>query len=155
MVPIKLADQIEISAVPGHGVSLVCNDPDLPTGPENLCVKAVEAFREETGIPHGVAISLMKRIPHGAGLGGGSSDAAAVLKGMNEIFDRPLVAEELQQLAASLGSDVPFFLHDGAAWCRGRGEILEDAAALPGRTLCSSSLPFPCRRPGPTNAMPK
>jgi 4-diphosphocytidyl-2-C-methyl-D-erythritol kinase len=143
MVPIQLADQIEISAVPGHGVSLVCNDPDLPTGPENLCVKAVEAFREETGIPHGVAISLMKRIPHGAGLGGGSSDAAAVLKGMNEIFDRPLVAEELQQLAASLGSDVPFFLHDGAAWCRGRGEILEDAAALPGRTLLLIKPPFP------------
>lgn len=143
MVPIKLADQIEISAVPGHGVSLICNDPDLPTGPENLCVKAVEAFREETGISHGVAISLMKRIPHGAGLGGGSSDAAAVLKGMNEIFDRPLVAEELQQLAASLGSDVPFFLHDGAAWCRGRGEILEDATALPGRTLLLIKPPFP------------
>lgn len=143
MVPIQLADQIEISAVPGHGISLVCNDPDLPTGPENLCVKAVEAFRKETGIPHGVAISLMKRIPHGAGLGGGSSDAAAVLKGMNDIFDRPLVAEELHHLAASLGSDVPFFLHDGAAWCRGRGEILEDAAALPGRTLLLIKPPFP------------
>ena len=143
MVPIKLADQIEISAVPGHGISLVCNDPDLPLGSDNLCVKAVEAFREETGISHGVAISLMKRIPHGAGLGGGSSDAANVLKGMNEIFDRPLVAEELQQLAASLGSDVPFFLHDGAAWCRGRGEILEDAAALPARTLLLIKPPFP------------
>lgn len=143
MVPIKLADQIEISAVPGHGISLVCNDPDLPLGSDNLCVKAVESFREETGISHGVAISLMKRIPHGAGLGGGSSDAAAVLKGMNEIFDRPLVAEELQQLAASLGSDVPFFLHDGAAWCRGRGEILEDAAALPRRILLLIKPPFP------------
>jgi 4-diphosphocytidyl-2-C-methyl-D-erythritol kinase len=62
---------------------------------------------------------------------------------MNEIFDRPLVAEDLQHLAASLGSDVPFFLHDGAAWCRGRGEILEDAAALPGRTLLLIKPPFP------------
>ncbi len=143
MVPIRLADEVEVTLVPGHEVSVACNDPEIPTGRENLCVKAVEAFREETGIAHGIAISLMKRIPHGAGLGGGSSDAAAVLNALNELFDQPLVPEELLMLAASLGSDVPFFLHGGAAWCRGRGEILEDAPPVPDRTLLLIKPPFP------------
>lgn len=143
MVPIRLADEIEITHAPAHGVSLVCNDPEIPTGAENLCVRAVEAFREETGIAHGISISLMKRIPHGAGLGGGSSDAAAVLKGLNDLFEEPLVPEELQLLASSLGSDVPFFLHGGAAWCRGRGEILEEAPAVPDRTVMLIKPPFP------------
>jgi len=143
MVPIRLADEVEVTLVPGHEVSVACNDPEIPTGRENLCVKAVEAFREETGIAHGIAISLMKRIPHGAGLGGGSSDAAAVLSAVNALFDQPLVPEELLMLAASLGSDVPFFLHGGAAWCRGRGEILEDAPPVPDRTLLLIKPPFP------------
>ena len=146
MVPLALADEVEITHAPDHGIFLTCNDPDLPTGPDNLCVKAADAFREETGIAHGIAISLMKRIPHGAGLGGGSSDAAGVLKGMNELFDRPLVPEELHQLAASIGSDVSFFLNEGPAWCRGRGEILEpleEGSLLPERTLLLIKPPFP------------
>lgn len=143
MVPLDLADEVEISHAPGHALSLTCNDPDLSTGPDNLCLKAAEAFREETGIAHGIAISLMKRIPHGAGLGGGSSDAAAVLRGMNELFDHPLVAEELALLAAGLGSDVPFFLHDGPAVCRGRGEILEEAPAIPEHRILLIKPPFP------------
>lgn len=143
MVPLSLADEVEIAHAPGHGVSLACNDPEIPNGPDNLCVKAVELFREETGISHGISLSLMKRIPHGAGLGGGSSDAAAVLRGMNTLFDEPLVEEELALLAASLGSDVPFFLHDGPAICKGRGEILEDAPPLPERTILLIKPPFP------------
>lgn len=146
MVPIDLADELEVSHAPGHGVSLICNDPDLSTGPDNLCMKAAEAFRSEAGIAHGVAISLMKRIPHGAGLGGGSSDAAAVLKAMNVLFDRPLVPEELNLLAATIGSDVAFFLNDGPAWCLGRGEImepLEEEAVLPERHLLLIKPPFP------------
>jgi 4-diphosphocytidyl-2-C-methyl-D-erythritol kinase len=143
MVPIGLSDEIEIVHAAGHGISITCNDPEIPTDSANLCVRAAELFREETGIAHGTSISLMKRIPHGAGLGGGSSDAAAVLKGLNTIFDEPLVAEELALLAASLGSDVPFFLHDGAAICRGRGEIIEDAPAIPERHILLIKPPFP------------
>jgi 4-diphosphocytidyl-2-C-methyl-D-erythritol kinase len=143
MVPIGLSDEIEIVHAAGHEISLTCNDPEIPTDSANLCVRAVELFREETGIAHGISISLMKRIPHGAGLGGGSSDAAAVLKGLNTIFDEPLVAEELALLAASLGSDVPFFLHDGPAFCKGRGEILEDAPAIPERRILLIKPPFP------------
>ena len=143
MVPIGLADAVEVSHGTGHGITLTCNDPELPTGAENLCVKAAEAFRAATGLDHGIAITLMKRIPHGAGLGGGSSDAAAVLKGLNELFDHPLVVEELHQIAATLGSDIPFFLGSGPAWCRGRGEILETASAIPQRRLLLIKPPFP------------
>ena len=143
MVPIRLADEIEIVHAPGHGVTLTCNDLEIPTDSGNLCVKAVELFREETGIVHGISISLMKRIPHGAGLGGGSSDAAAVLKGLNALFDEPLVDEELALLAASLGSDVPFFLHDGPALCKGRGEILKEAPSIPERRILLIKPPFP------------
>jgi 4-diphosphocytidyl-2-C-methyl-D-erythritol kinase len=143
MVPIGLADEIEIVHAPGHGISLCCNDPEIPADSGNLCVKAVELFREETGIAHGISISLMKRIPHGAGLGGGSSDAAAVLGGLNDLFDQPLVAEELALLAASLGSDVPFFLHHGPAVCRGRGEIVGEAPPIPERRILLIKPPFP------------
>ena len=143
MAPIGLADAIEVSHGMGHGITLTCNDPELSTGSENLCVKAAEAFRMATGLDHGIAITLLKRIPHGAGLGGGSSDAAAVLKGLNELFDYPLVEEELHQIASALGSDVPFFLHGGAAVCRGRGEIPGEARALPERTLLLIKPPFP------------
>ena len=145
MVPIKLTDQIEISHGGGKGIEFLCSDPDLPGGPDNLCVKAAEAFHAATGLDHGIRISLMKKVPYGAGLGGGSSDAAAVLTGLNELFDHPLVPEELDQIAATLGSDVPFFLHGRAAVCRGRGEILnpEEAPALPERTLLLIKPPFP------------
>jgi 4-diphosphocytidyl-2-C-methyl-D-erythritol kinase len=143
MVPITLADQIEIAHGAGREITLACNDPELPAGPENLCVKAAEAFRATTGLEHGISITLLKRIPHGAGLGGGSSDAAAVLKGLNELFDHPLVEEELHQIASMLGSDIPFFLGNGPAWCRGRGEILEPAPTLPERTLLLIKPPFP------------
>ena len=148
MAPIQLADMLEISHSNGKGITLTCNDPELSTGEDNLCVKAARAFLMATGLEHGIAITLLKKIPHGAGLGGGSSDAAAVLKWLNELFDHPLVVEELEQIAATLGSDVPFFLGDGPAWCRGRGEILEplplkDAGALPERKLLLIKPPFP------------
>lgn len=142
MAPIGLADQIEISHGGGKGIEFLCSDPELPGGGDNLCVKAAEAFRAATGLDHGIRIALMKKIPHGAGLGGGSSDAAAVLKGLNELFDHPLVEEELHQIAATLGSDVPFFLHGGVAVCRGRGEIPGEARALPERTLLLIKPPF-------------
>lgn len=143
MAPLRLADSLEIAHAHGTSVSLTCNDPEIPDGPDNLCVKAATLFFEETGISHGVSISLLKRIPHGAGLGGGSSDAAAVLSGLNELFDSPLVPEELLMLGARLGSDVPFFFQGRAALCRGRGEILEEAQSPPERSLLLVKPPFP------------
>jgi len=143
MAPLSLADELEIAHRGGSAIHLTCSDPDLPTDAENLCVRAAEAFRLASGLDHGIAISLMKKIPHGAGLGGGSSDAAAVLRGLNELFDEPLVIEELYRIAETLGSDVPFFLGDGPAWCRGRGELMDLAPELPERRVLLIKPPFP------------
>lgn len=143
MAPLLLADSLEVAHAKGTSVSLTCNDPEIPDGPENLCVRAASLFFAETGISHGVSISLLKRIPHGAGLGGGSSDAATVLAALNELFGSPLVREELLLLGARLGSDVPFFFHGKAALCRGRGEILEEAPSPPERSLLLVKPPFP------------
>jgi len=98
---------------------------EIPTGPENLVVRALEALRQQAGVSAGIRVQLVKRIPTAAGLGGGSSDAAAALVAGNAIWDAKLSHEELARLAAALGSDVPFFLAGGAAICRGRGERIE------------------------------
>jgi 4-diphosphocytidyl-2C-methyl-D-erythritol kinase len=98
---------------------------DLPTGKDNLCVKAARRFQQAAGIRQPVEIRLKKRIPVGAGLGGGSSDAAAVLKGMNRLFGRPLDTRRMHDLALELGSDVPFFLRRSACIATGRGDVLK------------------------------
>lgn len=87
-------------------------------------MKAARRFQQATGIRQPVAIRLTKRIPVGAGLGGGSSDAAAVLKGMNQLFGQPLGSREMHDLALELGSDVPFFLKHNACIATGRGDVL-------------------------------
>lgn len=124
-----LADEITI--VPADAFSFTCSDPSLPTDSRNLVVKAVEAMVEKSGQPQHFSIHLEKRIPHGAGLGGGSSNAATVLLALNSQLAQPLSPQELHELAAGIGSDVPFFLYAGAAWCKGRGEIIEAAPAPP------------------------
>jgi 4-diphosphocytidyl-2-C-methyl-D-erythritol kinase len=145
MAPITLADELEITCLHTAAPSpivLTCNDPSLPLGEKNLCIQAVHAFQKATGIQESVSITLLKKIPQGAGLGGGSSDAAAVLQGLNALFNKPLVEEELHFLSVSLGSDVPFFLQRKPAWCRGRGEILFEAAPLPSWNLLLIKPPF-------------
>ncbi len=107
---------------------LRCDDPTVPTGADNLVLRAVEAFRERTGRRGVVTVDLGKRIPAGAGLGGGSSDAAMTLDALNRLTGAPLAASELEELAAGIGSDCPLFLRREAVVVRGRGEILE---ALP------------------------
>lgn len=92
---------------------------------ENLCYRAADLFKNRYGIAKGVKIGLIKNIPVGAGLGGGSSDAAAVLKGMAKLCDIYVEDKELMSLAADLGSDVPFFIKGGAAYAMGRGEELK------------------------------
>jgi 4-diphosphocytidyl-2-C-methyl-D-erythritol kinase len=125
MAPIALADRLTIDEAPRGGeIAFSCDDCSLPIGGDNLVVRAANLFREQAGIRKGVAITLEKKIPHGAGLGGGSSDAASTLLGLNELFEARLAEEELSRLAAALGSDVPFFLARGAAVCRGRGELV-------------------------------
>ena len=118
-----LADVLEIEAAEAFAFS--CDGADVPADESNLVVKAVRIFERETGRECRYRIGLTKKVPHGAGLGGGSSDAAAVLLALDELEGTGVGKDGLASMAAELGSDVPFFLDGGACWCRGRGEILE------------------------------
>jgi 4-diphosphocytidyl-2-C-methyl-D-erythritol kinase len=118
---VSLADTICLSARGPDGAIRIKGAFDIPVG-QNLIAKAVELFRSATGLTAGVEASVEKRIPAGGGLGGGSSDAAAALSGLQVLFDRRLPIEGLRAMAAALGSDVPFFLGTAAAVVEGRGE---------------------------------
>jgi 4-diphosphocytidyl-2-C-methyl-D-erythritol kinase len=104
-------------------IAFCCNVPSL-SGENNLCVKAARKFFATTGIAGGATIELQKNIPTGAGLGGGSADAAAVLTALNELYGTPLSMEELLALGTTLGADVPFCIHGGKCLCTGIGEVL-------------------------------
>jgi 4-diphosphocytidyl-2-C-methyl-D-erythritol kinase len=125
MAPITLCDSLEIESA--NALEFHCDEPDL-AGEDNLVVRAARLFFSKTNWEPKVRLTLRKKIPHGAGLGGGSSDAAAALRGLNHFFDAGLSSEKLKTLAAQLGSDVPFFVNETAATCRGRGEIVTPAA---------------------------
>jgi 4-diphosphocytidyl-2-C-methyl-D-erythritol kinase len=133
MAPISLADRLTIEARRGEtGIEFSCDDPSVPAGEDNLVVRAARLFQDATKVAAGLKIILEKKIPHGAGLGGGSSDAASTLLGLNELFATGLEENKLIELGAQLGSDVPFFIVRSPAVCGGRGEIVAPAE-LPGR----------------------
>ncbi|MEW6750902.1 MAG: 4-(cytidine 5'-diphospho)-2-C-methyl-D-erythritol kinase [Candidatus Latescibacterota bacterium] len=123
MHTVDLADRVEFGVAVRE--AFTCSDACLPGIPENLVVRAVEVFRRCSGtaVPP-LRIHLEKRIPVGAGLGGGSSDAAATLRGLNRLCGCPCSPPALERMAAALGSDVPFLLCSGTALARGRGELL-------------------------------
>ena len=121
MQTIDLSDTLTF--VTADEVSLACDAPELET-PDNLVLKAARLLKGELGVGAGVRICLEKRIPTSAGLGGGSSDAAATLKALNILWGLGLDIDELLPLASRLGSDVPFFLRGGTALAEGRGEVL-------------------------------
>lgn len=127
LLALDLADELTLrwAGAGEAGHLLTCSDPALPVGADNLVLKALAAMEKRTGPLPGLAIHLEKRIPHGAGLGGGSSDAAALLRGVNELAALGFSQEELAGIAAEVGSDVPFFVHGGACDVRGRGEVVE------------------------------
>lgn len=125
MVPLDLGDRLRMGWREGEDVTFLCNDKALPQGEENLVLRAVAAFRRRHPFRRGLCIDLEKRIPVGAGLGGGSSDAAGALLCLNRLLGEPAARAELHELAASIGSDCPFFLDREAAVVRGRGERIE------------------------------
>jgi 4-diphosphocytidyl-2-C-methyl-D-erythritol kinase len=134
MVPIGLYDTLTACDDPSGALRLECRWADraagdslgeLPPAPDNLAYRAAQLLRERAGIDRGISLTLIKRIPSAAGLGGGSSDAAAALLAANEIWNLGYSHPQLAEIAAELGSDVPFFLGRGAAICRGRGERIE------------------------------
>ncbi|MGE5585293.1 MAG: 4-(cytidine 5'-diphospho)-2-C-methyl-D-erythritol kinase [Bacillota bacterium] len=112
------------------GVTLACQDPRVPLGHENLAFKAALALSRFTGLGAAVWVDIRKRIPVGAGLGGGSADAAAVLVGLNELWGLGLDATELARVGETVGADVPFCLTGGTGVIRGKGEQVEALPAL-------------------------
>jgi 4-diphosphocytidyl-2-C-methyl-D-erythritol kinase len=124
MAPISLGDTLDIELITA-GVEFTCSDPALSDAKDNLATKAARVFLDEFKLTTGVRIHLEKAVPVGAGLGGGSSDAAAVLLALRELTRIGCADAKLAELAAQLGSDIPFFIYRTPAVCRGRGEIIE------------------------------
>src|SRR5213596_2166939 len=111
IAPISLCDEIQIERRCGKkGIEFQCDDPSVPKGDDNLAVRAANLFFEKTKLDGDISIELKKKIPHGAGLGGGSSDAASTLLALNELFGTRLPREALATMAKGIGSDVPFFI---------------------------------------------
>ncbi|CAN5729928.1 4-(cytidine 5'-diphospho)-2-C-methyl-D-erythritol kinase [soil metagenome] len=137
MVAIDLHDRLSFADEPSGSITLRCDDATLPTGPENLVVRAAERLRADANAsgrsnrPLGATIELRKSIPAEAGLAGGSSDAAATLTALDHLWDLRTPAGRLDELAGEIGSDVTFFRHAPAALCRGRGERVQ-ALRMPG-----------------------
>ncbi len=129
---VSLHDTVRVA--PAAGLSLSCDEPAL-AGADNLVLRAATLLRERCGVRQGAAIHLEKRIPLAAGLGGGSSDAAATLLALARLWDLAAGAEVLAEVAAALGSDVPFFLRGGTALASGRGEQVEALPPAPERWL--------------------
>jgi 4-diphosphocytidyl-2-C-methyl-D-erythritol kinase len=125
IVPVGLEDRLTVESAPEWSFS--CDDPAVPGDDRNLVVRAARLFFAETRVKDNARVRLMKSVPHGAGLGGGSSDAAATLRMLDEFYGAGLSRERLMRMAGELGSDVPVFVDGKAAWCRGRGEIVEPA----------------------------
>ena len=123
MQNIDLYDEINIEKQE-CGISLSCNKNYVPTDNRNLAYKAAEIFKEKYDIKDGVKIDIEKNIPVSAGLAGGSTDAAAVLKAMNKMFNINATKEELMELGLKLGADIPYCIHGGTALCEGIGEII-------------------------------
>ena len=132
--PVDFGDTLEIEETAG-GFALVCNDPALEIDETNLVLRAARAFAAASGWTGGARFLLVKRIPMGAGLGGGSSNAAATLRGLNELAGHPLSDARLAEIAAQLGSDCVLFLNGGPVLMRGRGERVEALPAAATRRL--------------------
>lgn len=127
-----LYDVVALDFSEAGGIAIECPGTDLPTGPDNLAWKAADVFFRETNIPlTGISIRLEKKIPSQAGLGGGSSDAAAVLRGMRRLLHADVSDKSLESMAARVGSDVPYCIRGGTALAQGRGERLTVLPALP------------------------
>jgi 4-diphosphocytidyl-2-C-methyl-D-erythritol kinase len=132
-----------LAAEPADSLSLVTSDPALPTDEGNLVMRAARLLRDEAGVSEGARIRLDKRIPVAAGLGGGSSDAAATLWALNRLWGIRWPAKRLQELGERLGMDVPFFLGKGRAMATGRGERLAALPAMGGLALVLVNPNFP------------
>ncbi len=134
MQTISLYDTLVISET-DRGIELIGSTDVVPIDSSNIIWKAVDLLRRHVGFTQGIKVRLTKRVPVGAGLGGGSSDAAATLKGVTQLLGLGLSRHELQRFGAALGSDVPFFFSAGSALISGRGEIVQEVAVISDYTV--------------------
>jgi len=131
MLRVSLYDRLDVSLSSGSGIAVSCPQVRLPPGVENLAARAARLLLKQVGEVRSVAIRIDKHIPEAAGLGGGSSDAAAVLLALNEMLGCGLSRSELMGLGVQLGADVPFFIYGQTAWATGVGERLHPWPGLP------------------------
>lgn len=125
MQPVSLYDELTVEVEEGDGIVVSADHAGVPGGKDNLAYRAADLVLRETGLKRKVSIFIGKRIPVGAGLGGGSSNAATVLMGLNSFLGSPVKEQRLMELGASIGSDVPFFILKTPAIATGRGEVLK------------------------------
>jgi 4-diphosphocytidyl-2-C-methyl-D-erythritol kinase len=140
---VGLSDTLEIEPAPGPGIRLEGSDPSIAWDETNLVARAARALQARTGSDAGARIRVIKRIPAGGGLGGGSSDAAAALLGLNQAWGTDLSRHELAELGRGLGADVPYFLHGGLCLGEERGDRLTELPDLPPLALVLVFPPFP------------
>ena len=131
MQPISLYDEISILVDSGSGIEVICPGVEMPAGADNITALAAKALLNEANLSYRIEIRVEKNIPVAAGLGGGSSDAATVLMGLNEMLDLGFSREKLMAIGVTLGADVPFFMIGGPAWATGIGDRLEEVGSMP------------------------
>src|SRR5512143_3501539 len=131
MQRIGLCDEIEITLHEKQGIRVTCDQEGVPDGPGNIAWRAAEAMLEQSARSTGIEICVQKRIPVAAGLGGGSSDAATVLMGLNELLELNFPDEKLMEIGVKLGADVPFFIFKKTALAEGIGDKLSMVEGLP------------------------
>lgn len=132
MQSLELHDDVTVEQTGGTGITVTASVDTIPTDESNLAAKAVKAFAAKTGVPaDGLSIHIEKRIPVAAGLGGGSSDAAATLRALNALYETNLSVDELAEIGIEVGSDVPFCVHGGCAYVEGKGDMVVPTTPMP------------------------
>lgn len=146
-----LADELTFETAPE--VSFVCSDPDVPVGPDNLIVKTAKLMQRVCGVQAGAAIHLTKHIPMQAGLAGGSADAAAVIRGLDQLWHLSLSLEAMTQIAVKIGADVPYCLLNTPAVVTGIGERVAPLPSFPSFGILGVKPPIPIATPAAFAAM--
>lgn len=147
MQQIGLYDVVTAEISEGDGISIECDNPAVPCNEKNIAYKAAAAFLSETGNKANIHINIRKNIPLEAGMGGSSTDGAAVLKLLNEMYGCPLTIGKLCDIGASLGADVPFCITGGTAVCTGIGEIMKPVGCLKDYVFLVVKPDFSCSTP--------
>ncbi|MBU2099994.1 4-(cytidine 5'-diphospho)-2-C-methyl-D-erythritol kinase, partial [Candidatus Micrarchaeota archaeon] len=143
MQELELKDEIVLEEIEKNEIRIRCILPEVPINEKNLCWKAAEIIKEKKDIKKGILIRIKKKIPVAGGLGGGSSNAAATIKGLNELWELNLEEKEMQEIAEQIGMDVAFFLYGGTAFAEGRGEKIKKIKSFPKTKMivCNPGIP--------------